>query len=161
MQMNAAHIALDDCSRWVYCAARSALFGRTVSKEREQVFALRGLGRHRVVSQSRAAPMVRNSRNTKADSPGYFETIARNLAGKNPESFTLAAIDKSTSKITGYVYCCLPGDACGRAFEGACRISTPRNRHHGTMLLDAGQIQANQRGWGCRAKPVFRAIGGQ
>ena len=42
------------------------------------------------------------------DSSEYIDAISTNLAGKNPSAFTLAAVEKTTNKIAGYVYCSKP-----------------------------------------------------
>ena len=86
------------------------------------------------------------------DSPGYIDGIATNLAGKNPSAFTLAAIEKTTGKIAGYVFCCAPDKKSPETLSVVhLKVDTEYQRRGvGTMLLAAAEIHANQRGWACR-----------
>ena len=84
------------------------------------------------------------------DSPGHLDSIATNLAGMNPNAFTLAAIERSSSKIAGYVFCNLPDDCPETLVVGHLKVDAEYQRRGvGTMLLAAGQIHASQRGWRC------------
>ena len=64
------------------------------------------------------------------DSPGHFKAIATNLASKNPNAIAWVAIERSSSKTAGYVYC----------------LDTEHQRWQvGTMLLAGVEIHANHR----------------
>ena len=41
----------------------------------------------------------------REDSPGYGDAIATNVTGTHPTPFTLAAVEKNSFKIAGYIYC--------------------------------------------------------
>ena len=86
----------------------------------------------------------------REDSPGYVDAIATNLAGKHPTAFTLAAIEKRSFNIAGYIYCHLPDDNAETLVVGHLKVDTQYQRRGvGSMLLTAGQIHASQRGWRC------------
>ena len=83
-------------------------------------------------------------------SPGYLDAVATNLAGMNLSAFTLAAIEKSSRKIAGYIYCNLLKDCSEALVVGHPKVDTEYQRRGvGTMLLAAGQIHARQQGWHC------------
>ena len=86
----------------------------------------------------------------KEDSAGYLETVAHNLAAKkNPSAFTLAAINKSSSKIAGYILC--TSDCPETLTVQHLKVDAEyQGRGVGTVLLDAGEIHARQRGWRCK-----------
>ena len=86
----------------------------------------------------------------REDSPGYVDAIATNLTGTHPAAFTLAAIEKCSFKIAGYVYCHLPDDSAETFVVGHLKVDTQYQRRGvGSMLLTAGQSHASQRGWRC------------
>ena len=75
-----------------------------------------------MVCQRRAAPVVRSSQDTTRNLYRYSEASATNLAGKNPSAFTLAAIDKSSSRIAGYVFCCASDNNKRQATLAICPL---------------------------------------
>ena len=85
------------------------------------------------------------------DSDAYIDLIAANLAGKNPKAFTLAAVDKGSNKLAGYILCTLSDDCPQTLMVGHLKVDADfQRRGVGSMLLAAGEIHANQRGWQCR-----------
>ena len=86
----------------------------------------------------------------REDSPAYVDAIATNLAGKHPSAFTLAAIEKNSFKIAGYIYCHLSDDSAETLVVGHLKVDNQYQRRGvGSMLLTAGQIHARQEGWQC------------
>ena len=120
----------------------------SLCKEREQVLAhselFIGTAWYRKVMPHQWCEAVGIRRE---DSPGYVDAITTNLTGTHPTAFTLAAIEKSSFKIAGYIYCSIPDD-CPETLEvGHLRVDAQYQRRGvGSMLLTAGQIHASQRG---------------
>ena len=86
----------------------------------------------------------------REDSPGYVDAIATNLTGIHPTAFTLAAVEKSSFKIAGCIYCNIPDDCGETLVVGHLKVDAQYQRRSvGSMLLTAGQIHASQRGWRC------------
>ena len=149
---NMQYTVLHGCACWVCCAARSGVFGKATSKEREQVLAHSDL-----FVGSAWYPEVEPHHWCKSvgirreDSPGYVDAIATNVAGKNPSAFTLAPIEKSRNKIAGCVFCCAPDkDSLETLSVGHLKVDIEYQRRGlGTMLLAAAEIHAHQRRWRC------------
>ena len=120
-------------------------------KEREQVFAhselFIGIAWYRKVMPHHWCEAVGIRRE---DSDAYLDAIATNLTGTHPTAFTLAAIEKSSFKIAGYIYCHLPDDSAETLVVGHLKVDNQYQRQGvGSMLMTAGQIHASQRGWRC------------
>ena len=110
-----------------------------------------------MASQHRAAPS--GAKQSEVVSPLIgttgavllWDTRQCQLAGKTPSAFTSVAVEKSSSKIAWYVFCCLPHNACPKTLVvGRLKVDAEYQRRRvGTMLLAVGDLNAKQHGWRC------------
>ena len=113
-------------------------------KEREQVLAhselFIGTAWYRQVMPHHRCEAVGIRRE---DSPAYLDAIATKLTDAHPPAFTLAAIEKSSFKIAGCIYCNLPDDCAETLVVGHLKVDAQYQRRA------TAQIHASQRGWWC------------
>ena len=165
--------AIAECSTHSLSRLRTFTLGwlcSSLGKEREQVLAhselFVGSAWYPTVTPRQwcNAVGVRNE-----DSAGYLETVATNLAAKkNPSAFTLAAINKSSSEIAGYIFCTgdcpetlmvehlkvddeYQGRGVGTMLGFRLHVSSGATRLH-ARAAELGQCcwMLAQRGWRCK-----------